>query len=133
MNRELFKKIHDIITPTPDKLDMGSWEGECGTTRCVAGWAIYLTTGQPVYVTDERGNIRQHPSLATLAERLETVIWDKGGEFQEVNVPQLAAKLLDLPHGHRALFYVEDEVALAYVKAVVEDRRADAERLLDLP
>lgn len=139
MNRELFKKIDDRITLTPARLDMESWETqpadrtECGTTRCIAGWAIYETTGQPLYVTDERGAIRQHPSLVALAERLGTVIWGKGTDVQEVNIPALAMKLLDLPRAHRHLFYTDDDIAVAYVKAVVEGRNIDAERLLDLP
>jgi hypothetical protein len=47
MNRELFKKIDDIITSDPTRLDMGSWEDstpECGTTRCIAGWAVHFAS-----------------------------------------------------------------------------------------
>ena len=138
MNRELFKKIDDMITLTPTRLDMESWENqpadrtECGTTRCIAGWAVYETTGQPLYVIDDDGLVRQHPSLTTLAERLGTAISGKGTEFQEVNISALAVKLLDLPRSHRALFYSEDDIAAAYVKAVAEGRDDDAARLLDL-
>ncbi len=53
MNTELFKKIDDIISADPGKLEMATWEGFCGTTRCVAGWAVYLTTGEPLYDGDE--------------------------------------------------------------------------------
>lgn len=57
MNTELFKKIDDIISADPGKLWMPTWEsrtlGYCGTTRCVAGWAVYLTTGEPLYDGDD--------------------------------------------------------------------------------
>jgi hypothetical protein len=135
MNRELFKKIDDIITPDPDKLDMGSWEEwddnpECSTTRCIAGWAITLTTGQPLYVRTEEGLYRQHPSVIELARRLGTTVWRYQAGFDEVNIPKLAAKLLDIPSSHRHLFYSEDEVGAAYVKAAAEGREDDAERVL---
>lgn len=137
MNRELFKKIDDIITPDPAKLDMGSWEDstpECGTTRCIGGWAITLTTGEPLYVRTEVGLYRQHPSVIELARRLGTTVWGLAeGSYEEANIPKLAARLLDIPSSHRTLFYSEDEVGAAYVKAVAEGRDADAGRLLDLP
>lgn len=139
MNRELFKKIDDIITPDPAKLDMGSWEEwaddpECSTTRCIGGWAVTLTTGKPLYVRTEAGLYRQHPSVIELARRLGTTVWGLAeGSYEEANIPKLAARLLDIPSSHRTLFYSEDEVGAAYVKAVAEGRDADAGRLLDLP
>jgi hypothetical protein len=65
-NTELFRKIHEIISADPMKLEMSNWERRpidayrdpdttleqdlCGTTRCVAGWAVALTTGTPLFV-----------------------------------------------------------------------------------
>lgn len=41
-NHALFRQIHDIITREPERHDQVAWESLCGTTRCVAGWAIRL-------------------------------------------------------------------------------------------
>lgn len=40
--RELAQKIYDQITQYPATHDQGSWQSvnECGTTYCVAGWAV---------------------------------------------------------------------------------------------
>lgn len=43
MNRELFEKIHVQATDHPETFDRNSWESSCGTTRCLAGWAIHFT------------------------------------------------------------------------------------------
>jgi len=51
-NTDLFRKIHDQITTHPESHDQGDWESPCGTTRCVAGWALHLTEPHlPVEVT----------------------------------------------------------------------------------
>lgn len=73
INRELFKRIHEVITTHPEHHDQGTYEEDvdgqlgylqpsdpdyasdrkcvttridgapvCGTTRCTAGWALYL-------------------------------------------------------------------------------------------
>lgn len=43
-NVEMFKKIHNQITLHPETHHQGTFEEgqSCGTTRCVAGWAIHL-------------------------------------------------------------------------------------------
>ena len=45
VNKELFQKIHVQITAMPKSLDMNDWgrKSECGTTMCVAGWAVALS------------------------------------------------------------------------------------------
>lgn len=65
VNQELFKKIYEQITRYPETHYQGTWteceadtvpeipgfEG-CGTTRCVAGWALYFhNPGQSIYLT----------------------------------------------------------------------------------
>jgi hypothetical protein len=53
LNTELFKKIHEVVSANPQRHDQATWEGQsvgdCGTTRCVAGWAVHLATGQKVF------------------------------------------------------------------------------------
>jgi hypothetical protein len=48
INTELFQKIYDQISQHPETHDQGDFESRppgCGTTRCVAGWAIALHCG----------------------------------------------------------------------------------------
>lgn len=50
INQELFQKVLDQITIHPETHDQSGWqntvEGDdgyvCGTTRCVAGWALHF-------------------------------------------------------------------------------------------
>lgn len=44
-NIEMFKKIHNQITRHPETHYQGTFEESrpvCGTTRCVAGWAVHF-------------------------------------------------------------------------------------------
>lgn len=116
MNTELFKKVHKSITLEEGlKFNMGSWESftpegqepsECGTTRCVAGWAVYETIGVPLFNgkgswSDEYLNLEMHY-----------------GAHSIVNV---ACKLLDidLEVGNQ-LFYADEDVAEQFVKFAAE-------------
>lgn len=47
INTELFQKIYDQITQHPETHDQGHFEAEwhCGTTRCIAGWAVIMHYG----------------------------------------------------------------------------------------
>lgn len=55
INRELFQKIYDQISQHPETHWQGWWEtteNACGTTRCVAGWAVHFqNTEQDTYST----------------------------------------------------------------------------------
>lgn len=42
INRELFRKVYDQITAHPETHDQDEFESSCGTTRCVAGWALHF-------------------------------------------------------------------------------------------
>lgn len=47
VNQKAFQAVHKLITLFPELHDQSGWErhpeqtGECGTTRCTAGWAIW--------------------------------------------------------------------------------------------
>lgn len=45
LNTELFRMIDRQITDRPESHDQGTWvgTGACGTTRCIAGWALHFT------------------------------------------------------------------------------------------
>lgn len=116
MNTELFKKINDVVSVDPyGRLDMSIWEDEtCGTTRCVAGWAISLTTGQPLTITGP-GGVRQHPSVLELAARLGVAVTTDGHGRSWASFESLAAKLLHLASADRDLFYSSGDTALEFV------------------
>lgn len=115
MNTELFKKIHDQITSEPDGFDMNTWEGPgaaCGTTRCVAGWAIYFATGSPLYGYSGAG---AHPKVVELARDLGVKVYP-GDSVNFEDFGDLGAKLLGLEGFDRDLFYASEEVAARFVQ-----------------
>ncbi|QMP84435.1 hypothetical protein HUN42_00057 [Streptomyces phage Dagobah] len=117
VNRELFQKIHEVITLHPEQHDQSVWEEPdptCGTTRCVAGWAITLTTGKPVY---GKGYVL-HPATLALGKR--------------PGVPSIAGELLGLNDAEAdVLFYrTGSDKARDVVKAFAEGRNDDARLIL---
>lgn len=46
------KKVYHQITTEPDTFNMYAWEvlqsGSCGTTRCLAGWAVHFSGGKGI-------------------------------------------------------------------------------------
>ena len=48
-NHALADEIIGIITANPEQHDQNVWINECGTTRCIAGWAVTLTSNDLVY------------------------------------------------------------------------------------
>jgi hypothetical protein len=122
-NTELFRKVRDVIAQHPDQFDMNVWEDRygqtlssdeaCGTTRCVAGWAIHLTTGEPLFdIVDGT-----HPSVTELSERLGV-----SEDFGE-----LAAELLEITEEEgNILFHCDRSVARQVVEAFAEGRDEEA-------
>lgn len=93
-NMELFKQINEVISARPEEHDQSTFESEqsCGTTRCVAGWAISLTTGTPVFGDTYPTTL--HPEVAALEERLGV---QRGKDEDDVDmVPLIAQELLGL-------------------------------------
>jgi hypothetical protein len=126
MNTELFKKIHDIISADPDKLGMSSWENfdpGCGTTRCVSGWAVCLTTGTSLYdLADE-----VHPEVKKLARDHGALT--SGG--YSIDFQKLGASLLGLSEYESNAFYLDDDPALEFVRLASEGDREGARRYLE--
>lgn len=127
-NRELFQKIHDVISVRPDEHLQSTWEwgsGTCGTVRCVGGWAIHLTTGKPVYA--DGGSATLRPETVDLA-RHHGIPPNSGDQL----IRALAQKLLGLDDdlAQRLFFYVPDEVARGVVRAFAEGRDRDAAPIL---
>lgn len=122
-NRELFQKIHDVIDAQPDVLEMDSWEdryADCGTTRCVAGWAISLTTQ-----TGLSEGWRFNPAVLALAEK-HGVGLEYGSPY-----PKLARKLLGLSRDEgAALFHTDNETAAEIVRLMADGQFEQASALM---
>lgn len=136
-NTELFRKIYDQIKENPGTLDMTSWEvvyvdpGEefynpvkqdweprnCGTTRCVAGWAAHFTAPSTHFFD----------TMERLAEE-----WGITGDGDVSVEVQVGSKLLGLDIGiARALFLgADDRDAFAVVQAFAEGNNEEAYRIL---
>ena len=124
MNRELFEKIHDVISTSPESLDMGAWEWDaaCGTTRCIAGWAMHFSVHDG-RVFDPAGTVSQ--SVRDLADRLGA-----RDEYGYTSFPSLAGELLGLDRVDRELFYVDSDLATEFVRLASEGREEEARALL---
>ncbi len=119
-NTELFKKINEVISTRPEEHDQGTYESgrSCGTTRCVAGWAISLTTGTPVF--GGTYPITLHPEVAALEERLG-VQRDWGEDDVDV-VPAIAQELLGLTEqqAHQLFYTFNQDTARRLVREYAE-------------
>lgn len=116
MNVELLKRINDVVKLDPESFDMNAWEGYCGTTRCVAGWAVYLTTGEPLY----RGG-GWADSLCDLAVELG---------LPEGDMQSVARELLWLTFiESEKLFYTDSDKASHFLHLVGEGRIEEARAL----
>lgn len=62
-NQDMFIKIARILVEFPSLHNQETWEegGRCGTTRCVAGWAVFLKA-QELGLTSNKND---HLGLAT--------------------------------------------------------------------
>lgn len=92
--KELAKKILEQVDSHPETLYMGTWESEkngelydwktdkyvegCGTTRCVAGWAVHF-------------NARRGEDIFSARNRLQVELGTRGCSFMDV-----AGRLLGL-------------------------------------
>lgn len=119
-NTELFKQINEVISTRPKEHDQATYESwqSCGTTRCVAGWAISLTTGTPVF--DGTLRITLHPEVAALEERLG-VQRDVGEDDVDV-VPAIAQELLGLTdqQAHQLFYTFNQDTAQRLVREYAE-------------
>jgi hypothetical protein len=109
MNIELFRKIDEVIQALPEQHYQGTWETTttCGTTRCIAGWAVALTTNAPLF--DRYGN----PTRETLQIARESGLSDG------FNIGAIGRRLLDLtPQQAGRLFFTDDDTARKTVHAI---------------
>lgn len=110
-NIELFKQINEIISTQPDRHDQGTWESQssaCGTTRCVAGWAVHLTVKADLFTLDDDGYATTSPEVRALAAQQ-----NRGGISKSRSIPRIARELLGLTADEATVlfFYADEEEA----------------------
>lgn len=108
INTAMFRRIHDQITAHPETHDQGVFEASCGTTRCIAGWAIYFAAVDRADGSDEYG----------MAAKIDKYWRAKGGDWPTYEITErTAADILGMPFDAAyTLFYcMEDELAVEYV------------------
>lgn len=136
MNRELFQKIHGIISAEDGAgFEMSNWEtlrprSGCQTTRCVAGWAVHLETGEELYEPMRSLDDDPEPTPGTklLANRLRAegvrVLGDDDFEGMGVH-------LLGLKPNQRSLFYTTNDLAARFVAAAAEGDLVEVDRITE--
>ena len=116
MNIELFKKVKAQFDAEEASLHMANWEAQgdpvCGTTRCLAGWGISLTTNAPLYTWRETGGWSQIVDLSP-----ETVaLADQRGLNHDI--PQIAGHLLGLTAHEENVFYMDEGTVFEFIDLV---------------
>lgn len=140
-NTDNIRQVLDQIEAQPQAFYMGTWEGfipgdalsdpereyydpasderhqytECGTTRCVAGWAVYFEA--------ERRGMNLGLPLSHLARDLahdmgipDCEEWGPEGFYEVVGL-----KVLGLGREDRELFYRSEEVAVAWLRRLIQE------------
>lgn len=109
INVDMFKRIQDIIIANPERHNQSYFEMGgvgCGTTRCVAGWAIHLW-GQDNGIAGTIGDIEEEYIAEVGAEDLI--------EAQDIDVPDY------LGNGERA-DWIDTEHVGAHILGLDEDQ-----------
>jgi hypothetical protein len=106
LDTELFRKIHAQITARPETHSQDSFEwddneGEersdgvtlCGTTRCVAGWALHFyAPEQSIY--DTARELGEPLDLAEVAKELLGLTYGQAEELFSASLPESEAVAL---------------------------------------
>ena len=117
LNIPLFQKIHAQITRDPESHYQGSWEtvNECGTSRCLAGWALHFEAHGDVYERDAYGT-----SLGW-STQMRTLLDSRDDLKDWWPVHRIARHLLGLTAEQAGrLFYSDDETAAEAVRLAAE-------------
>lgn len=63
VNRDMFREIHDLTEMFPELHAQECWQapsgenGRCGTTRCIAGWAVWLKAREMGLINRKRDTL----------------------------------------------------------------------------
>ncbi len=133
INTELFKKIDEVIKVEDGAwFEMSDWENrdqECGTTRCVAGWAVHFATDGASLYADAGGNSPEVLELAASLDVRTKVTQADGLEFADLE--ELGGKLLGLEGRQRGLFYTGNQQAAEVVELFANGQNDEALEVLD--
>jgi hypothetical protein len=99
-NVELLTRVRDLIREDPSKLDMSDWARPCGTTACIAGWAVQLAGDKLEFGDHQVVSRAQDGTLCDVDTRAADLL---GLNEYEVN----------------ALFYCENEDAIPYLTDLI--------------
>lgn len=114
INTHLFQKIYDQITQHPETHDQKQfeWTAECGTTRCVAGWAVAIHhQADSIYCRALEGITINTPDLPVNPDSPEGTRWLSSTAVEAMNLLGLT------PEQAHDLFYdtMDDGKAVAKV------------------
>lgn len=127
LNIPLFQKIHAQITRDPESHYQGSWESinECGTTRCLAGWALHFEAHGDVYKRDVHG-------CATGWSTQVQTLFDSRDDLEAWwAVSRIARHLLGLTWEQaNRLFFSDEEQAAEAVRLAAEGDLGGFDRLV---
>jgi len=128
VNIELFKKVKIQVDTEEASLDMANWEAQgdpvCGTTRCLAGWAVNLTTGAPLYTWRKREGWSEIVDLSP-----ETTALADAHELNH-DIPQIAGHLLGLTAHEENVFYMDEGAVFEFIDLVASGHVATARAFL---
>jgi hypothetical protein len=130
VNREMFAEIDKLITAFPELHRQNYWQeddteatGSCGTTRCVAGWAVWLKAKEMGLVTRKRDYVALDV-LYAVAEHLGINTKDGYGARygQDRMYMTVGARLLGLnkDKAHALFMNMSDDLVAARVKSYAE-------------
>lgn len=88
-NQEMFQRVNAMLTAFPELHSQTWWEepdtianGSCGTTRCVAGWAVWLKAQDLGLISRKRDTLGS-AVLRRVAERVGVETEDSFGLLDE--------------------------------------------------
>ena len=129
-NQEMFQRVNAILIGFPELHRQQFWQEEdtasnnsCGTTRCVAGWAVWLkavdlglVSRKRDYIdTDMLHQVAEHEGVSTVDSAGEPLDW--GDLYQEVGAELLG---LDYNKSHSLFMDMSDERVTHRVKSYAE-------------
>lgn len=117
INTDMFRRIHEQITAHPETHYQGTFEADCGTTRCVAGWAVHFWgVDKNLDSSLDIGALSEvYVSTQDIGFKPESEVIELGWEALEA----VAADILGLDNcdANRLFYTMNDEEAVRFVES----------------
>ena len=126
MNGKLGRRVLDHVTANPEQLDMSVWGevGPCGTSACLAGWALIFSgwalVDDNTFRRASDGYETDRPTF--IAEEARRVLDLTDGDFWRPARPEETG---EGSHPSVCLFEVYDEEAVKWLRELVEKAEAN--------